>query len=225
MFAVDQELIEQARELLQNHHHLYWVVGGACSGKSTICQAIARATGLPVYDMDEHIYGRYMPHYHPQQHPANTAWLAAPNPLAWQLALSPEAFNAFNRATTAEYLHLLATDLAPTPGAPLLIDGGITHPSLAAQIIPAPRIVCLAVDTAVSAHIWTTDPDRAEMRDWIRALPEPEQMWQKFLACDQLISETMIADSQAAGAAVFWRDTAAIPDLAQRIITHFGLTA
>lgn len=224
MFQLNPELIKEARQLLQNHTDLYWIVGGSCSGKSTICQAIAAATGLPLYDMDEHIYGRYMPLYHPQRHPANTAWLAAPNPLAWQLALSLEAFNAFNRAATAEYLHLLAADLAQTPAMPLLIDGGITHPSLAAQIIPPQRIFCLAVDTAVSAHIWETHPDRAEMRGWIRALPEPEQMWQKFLACDQLISETMVADSQAQHIATFLRDdSATVPDLARRIITYFGL--
>ncbi|MCA9961825.1 MAG: hypothetical protein KC443_22450 [Anaerolineales bacterium] len=224
MFQPDPELINEARHLLRNHHHLYWIVGGSCTGKSTISQAIAAATGLPIYDMDEHIYGRYFPLYHPQRHPANTAWLAASNPLAWQLALSPAAFNAFNQATTAEYLHLLATDLAETPDTPLLIDGGITYPSLAAQVIPAQHICCLAVDTAVSAHIWETDPDRAEMRNWIHALPEPAQMWQKFLQFDQLITETMVADSQAHHITTFSRaETTTIPDLAGQIIAAFAL--
>ncbi len=115
--------------------------------------------------MDEHIYGTYFPRYTPQRHPANTTWLSAENPLAWALELPQDAYNTFNRATTAEYLDLLAEDLAAWPPAQaVLIDGGITHPSIVAQVLAPRQMVCLTTADAERVRLWETDEARAEMR-------------------------------------------------------------
>lgn len=67
-------LLRAAAERLAPVRGLRWVIGGACSGRSTVCRTIARWTGVPVYDMDEHVYGRYMSRYSAPRHPASTAW-------------------------------------------------------------------------------------------------------------------------------------------------------
>lgn len=226
MFQVDQALITKARPVFANRHNVYWVLGGAGAGKSTLCRAIAERVGIAVYDMDEHIYGAYFPRYTAQRHPATTAWLSAENPLAWALELSQDAFDAFNRTATAEYLDLLAEDLAAWPPAQaILIDGGITHPSLAAQVLAPRQMVCLTTTDAERVHLWTTADERAEMRRWIGTLPEPDRLWRQFLAHDATISAVMERESRAYGIAVIARQPHdSVAALADRVAQHLGVT-
>ena len=225
MFEVDQGLIAKARPAFANRHNVYWILGGAGAGKSTLCRALSARTGVAVYDMDAHIYDAYISRYTAQRHPATTAWLSAENPLAWALELSQDAFAAFNRAATAEYLDLLADDLAAWPAAQaMLIDGGITHPSLAAQVLAPRQMVCLTTSDEERVHLWTTAEERAEMRRWIRALPEPERMWRQFLAHDATISTVMVRESTAHGIAVIARHPHdSVDALADRVATYLGL--
>lgn len=225
MFTLDTDLLDQARAVLAERPFLFWLIGGACTGKSTLARAISDARGIPVYDMDEHVYGTYMPRYTPARHPACTAWFTAPNPLAYVLALDWPAFNALNRATNAEFLDLLADDLAQLPpDQPLLVDGGFTHPSVLVRVAPPHRIACVAVTAQMAAHTWETAPDRAEMRAWIGALVEPEAQWQRFLRYDRLMSETLEVESREHGIEVFWRgEETAVDSLAAAIADHFHL--
>lgn len=223
-FAVDPALLAAARAVLASRR-LYWVLGGSCSGKSTICQAIAAGWDVPVIDMDAAIYGRFMPAYRPDRHPASCAWFHAPHPLAWIMALSPAAFDSLNRASNAEFLDLLAAELAEQPDVPMLVDGGFTHPSVLAQVVPPRQLLCLETTADVRVRTWETAAARAEMRGWIRALPEPDAMWQKFLRFDAQISDTLGAESRAAGIRILFRDEKTpITPLAAAAATYFGLT-
>ena len=226
MFQVNPDLIAKAARAVANRRNIYWILGGACAGKSTICRSLAERAGIAVYDMDAHIYGVYSPCYTAERHPATTAWLSAENPLAWALELLPDAFDAFNRAATAEYLDLLADDLAAWPAAQvLLIDGGITHPSLAAQVLAPRQMVCLITSDEERVHAWTTADERAEMRNWIGALPEPDRMWRQFLAHDAAISAVMERESRAHGIAVIARHPRdSVDALAERVVQSLGLT-
>ncbi|MCJ7736698.1 MAG: hypothetical protein MUQ10_05205, partial [Anaerolineae bacterium] len=207
MFNLNNELIEEARAVLSAHEHLCWIIGGACSGKSTISRALSERLGISIYDMDEHIYGSYMGRYTPERHPASTAWFSASNPLAWVMSLSWDEFNSLNTAANAEYLDLLADDLASTKAHQrLLIDGGITHPSVLTQVLSPERVFCVRIAPEQSARIWETAGDRSDMRDWIRALPNPEEMWRKFLFFDRMISQTIGTESRECGIHVFLRD-------------------
>lgn len=88
MFTLNQSLLDKAHAILWERSDLFWIIGGACSGKSTITQALAEQTGASVYDMDASIYGAFMSRYDAQRHPAATTWFSAPNPLAWALSLT-----------------------------------------------------------------------------------------------------------------------------------------
>lgn len=225
MFHLNQALIDQARPVFERHRNIFWVLGGAAAGKSTVCRAIAARGAAALCDMDERIYGTFIPRYDAQRHPANTAWLSAENPLAWALALPPDEFGAFNRATTAEYLDLLAAELAgQPPEQAVLIDGGVTHPSVVAQVLPPRQMVCLAIADEERVRLWETSEARAEMRGWIRALPQPEQMWRRFLAHDAAISAIMEQESREHQIAVIVRRLHdSVDALAGRVAAHLGL--
>lgn len=202
VFEVNRSLLEEARTALSSGKRLYWLIGGAGAGKTSVCSILSKQLGLPVYDMDAHIYGTYHSRFN-ARHPVNRAWAAAPNGLAWLLSMSWQEFEQFNRAALPEYLDLLAKDLSqPECAHGVLIDGGIFSPALLAQVIPPAQIVCLAAPGQSSEEIWQPDGERGEMKALIDQLPEPDRLWRKFLEFDTRITATILQESQASGIAI-----------------------
>jgi hypothetical protein len=206
VFELDRSLLREAAQRLAPVRGLRWVIGGACSGKSSVCRTISSWTGVPVYDMDEHVYGRYMGRYSASRHPASTAWFTRGDGLGWVLSLPWAAFDGLNRATNAEFLDLVAEDLAQRDGdRPVLVDGGITHPSVLAAAVDPARIACLTVDDAESRRIWAQDEDRAGMRRAVERLPDGTERWATFLTFNERMSATIDREARAEGIAVYAR--------------------
>ena len=207
---------------------LYWLIGGAGTGKSTLSRALAAQTGIPRYDVDEHSFGDYGPRYTAERHPATHAWYTAENPFGWMLSLDWEHFSALYRASNAETLDLLAADLHANydPQRPLLVDGGITHPALLAQVLPPERIICLAIPPGEGARLWQSDPARRTMLEMTLALPDGEAAWQRFLDYDQQLHDLCVGESRAAGIVVIERgQETAVDKLINAIINHWALRA
>ncbi len=208
MFPVDPALLDSARPVLAARPNLLWLIGGACSGKSTVARALSQQTGVSVYDVDAHTFGLYD---YDCQSPSGDHSLVygRATHLSFMLSLSWAEFDGLYRAANAETFDLLAADLAATdPQQPWIIDGGVTHPSLLAQLLPAHQIVCLAADDEARAGCWDAAGDRAAMRDEIIALPDGPALWQQFLQFDQLMDRQIVAESKAARIPVIVRDSA-----------------
>ena len=220
MLVPSPALLEEARGALAGRTRLVWLIGGSGSGKSTITRALSERTGISVYDMDEAVFGRFR--FDPDRHPATTAWFTAANPLHWMLSLPWVEFNALYRAANAEYLDLLAGDLAGRPDEPLLIDGGITHPSVLRQAIPAAQIICLERTETQRAAEWDTAPGRAAMKAEVLALPDGETLWQRFLDYDRRLTETLGRESRACGIQIVaWGKDDTVTGLSTRILDLF----
>ncbi|MBP6016095.1 MAG: hypothetical protein KA586_05190 [Candidatus Promineofilum sp.] len=216
MFATNEELIEHARDTLWERRHLLWLIGGSGSGKSTVSRAVAARAGIAVYDMDEAFFGRYT--INPQRHPATTAWFSAEDPLGWMLAQPWPEFDALYRAANAETLDLLAADLSGQPDAPLIIDGGITHPSVLVGAVPAECVICLERDEMSRAREWETAASRAEMKAAVLALPDGATMWSRFLAYDRRMTATIGRESRERGIRVVaWDEATGVERLAASI--------
>ena len=189
------------------------------------CRAISTQRSLSLYDMDEYSFGAYMGRYTWERHPASKSWFSADNPLEWVLSLSWAEFNSLYRAANAEILDLFTEDLrADPPAGPLIVDGGITHPSVLAQVLPAAHVFCIGIDVQSGADCWNHDPARAPMKEMVCKLDNPNASWPKFLEFDRLISETIVGESEEAGIKVHYRDEAlTLTDLAAIILEHFRL--
>jgi hypothetical protein len=226
LFTINQKLLELAKKRLQNKPNIYWIIGAASSGKTTLSQALAEQSHISLYDMDAHIYGSFGELYSAEQHPTNTAWLSAPNPLAWQLALSLDEFDAFNRAASIEHFDLFTKDIEKRGSQQiLLVDGGITHPSLLANIIPRENIFCVHINRHERVKAWETSEERAAMKAWIFDLPDPQVKWQKFLELDEAIAQTMVKECESHHIKLFERDAqTSIQALTQMIADYFGIT-
>lgn len=225
MFTIDVTLLQQAQKMLSQHEQVYWVVGGSGSGKTTVCQTLAKTYRLTLYDMDAHIYGAYHGRFTPNRHPVNSQWAAAPNGLAWLLDMSWAQFGSFNKAAVPEYLDLLAEDLAALPAnTPVLIDGGIVHTAVAAHALPTRQMVCLVRSGRSSAEIWCETEERLGMKAMIDQLPNPVTAWQKFLAFDEQITQTIVQESRAASIAICTREESdSVAVLARRVADALDL--
>jgi hypothetical protein len=223
-FTIDTNLLTHCRAILDARANLYWLVGGAGAGKTTVSQALHATQGLVVYDMDAHIYGSYHGRFVPARHPVNRQWSSAADGLAWLLQMTWAEFDGFHRAALPEYLDLLAEDLGSMPSdTRILVDGGIWHPALLAQVLPPSRIVCLAAARS-SCEVWEGSADRLAMRDALLHLADAEAMWRKFLDFDLRITQTIVTESRACGIAVCVRgDSELVGDYAARIAAQLGL--
>ncbi len=224
-FIINTDLLEKSRELLFRRDKLYWIVGGADSGKTTICQALSSRFNIPVYDMDAHIYGAYHGRFEQEHHPVNKAWSTSQNGLAWLLDMSWDEFDSFNRAAIPEYLSLLAEDLETVnANGSILIDGGICNPALIASVISPNQIVCLAMPEQSSVTIWEENEDRSAMKEMIYHLPEPEKAWQKFLEFDKCITDTILKECKENNISVRIRnEEEAVDEFANRVVRALGI--
>ncbi len=224
-FPIDNNLLTQSRDSLSKRNGLYWFVGGAGSGKSTICRTLSTRFDSPVYDMDAHIYGTFHDRFTQERHPVNKAWSKAPDGLAWLLDMSWDEFNSFNQAALPEYVDLLAQDLETAdPSANLLIDGGICNPALLAQVLPARQIVCLARPERSSVEIWEENDQRIAMREMIYQLPKGDEAWRKFLEFDGLITHTILKECQESNIPVCARtEMESVDEFAAKVIKVLGI--
>ncbi len=224
-FILNNDLLTQSRTALLRRDSLYWVVGGAGSGKTTICQVLSAKFDIPVYDMDAHIYGEYHSRFTQECHPVNSAWSSARDGLAWLLDMSWEEFDRFNQAALPEYLDLLAEDLANTePNTSVILDGGIFNVALLAQAISTPQIVCLAIPERSSAEIWNETDERKGMKEAVYQLAKPEESWRKFLEFDDRITRTILKECQENEIAVCPRgETESVDEFAERVAHVLGI--
>jgi len=223
-FIINNDLLAKFRESQLRRDKLYWVVGGAGSGKTTISQTLSTVFNIPVYDMDAHIYGVYHSRFTQEHHPVNRSWSTSENGLAWLLNMSWDEFNNFNQAALPEYLSLLAEDLETVDAKDsLLVDGGICNPALLAQVILPHQIVCLAAPEKSSAEIWGENEERNVMKEIIYQLPEPEKSWQKFLEFDKRITETILNECKENNISICLRnEQESVEVFAERIAKILG---
>lgn len=224
-YTINTDLLAHARAVLSGRDRLYWIIGGAGSGKSTICRALSARFSIPVYDMDAQIYGAYHSRFTAERHPVNRAWSSARDGLAWLLDLSWEQFDSFNRAALAEYLDLLADDLEGTDASTrILIDGGISTPAPLANVLPPRQIVCLAVPEQSSATVWDQPGERSAMKEAVYRLANPEAAWRTFLEFDRRITQSIQEECQQHAIAICTRREAETVDgLAERVAQILGV--
>ena len=211
-FAIDEALLAAATARLRANLNLWFVMGGAGTGKSSVCHHLHALMRLPVIDMDARMYGAWGDRWDPARHPANSAWMRAADPLAWQLSLAPEAFLQFHAAATAEALDLLAEEMAEMAaaaeadeGVTVLIDGGFGSLAVVARAVPPASIVCLAMPPRSSTFVWTSDPGRRGFLEEVAAVATVADPVARFLALDAALSERMVADAGHTGTAIVTR--------------------
>ena len=71
LFELDYRLLSEAKTILQDNDSIFWIIGGAGTGKSTVCRELVSKFDAALYDMDEHVFGSYMGRYRADRHPVS----------------------------------------------------------------------------------------------------------------------------------------------------------
>lgn len=228
MLAMDEALLADVRARLADHPGLRFVLGGAGTGKSTVCAAIADRNPVRLIEVDARLYGSWHGVFDARRHPACHAWSSAADPLAWLVALDPDAFLAWHAASTVEALDLLAVELGAVESdgrdAAILVDGGFGSSAVLARAIPPRHIAVLSLAPAPGGDVWTSSPDRRAFLDvvaGVRGIADPVA---RFLALDRALSDRIVADAASAGMRIFQRlaDTS-VAALADAVAAHLGI--
>lgn len=224
LFELDYRLLSEAKTILQDNDSIFWIIGGAGTGKSTVCRELVSKFDAALYDMDEHVFGSYMGRYRADRHPVSTAWFTQQDSLAWSLSLSPEEFNALYRAANAEHISLFAEDMRQADSRErVIVDGGITHPSVLARVVPVKRILCLDAAKELLAKTWDSTDERLSMKRAVLRLPEGATKWKKFLEFDRLLTNVTIEESQEENIRIFHRlGKVSIENFSSQIADCFG---
>lgn len=219
-FSINNNLLLQARATLSNRKNLFWIIGGAGSGKTTISRSLSAKFDVPVYDMDDHIYGTYHSRFTQERHPVNMAWSKSQNGLEWLLDMTWDDFNNFNQAAIPEYLSLLCEDINTMPAdTRLLVDGGICNPAIVVQAFSSRQIVCLATPAGKSSiDIWRETDERKLMKEYIFQLSNPKEAWRKFIEFDEKITYTILKECQENNITVLSRSAMeTVDELTERV--------
>lgn len=191
-FPVDQDLLKAASECFRGRTDIFWLLGSSCTGKTTLCKQLATSQNIAVCDMDARIFGSYLDRYLPSKHPASCEWLKRADALRWALSLSWEEFNDLNEATNVEVLDLFSQEIMAAPaGQPLLVDGGLSHPHLLAQVLPIGNMICIQRREDIRVGTWHSDENKLQMKAMILALRDGNNLWKTFLHFDAMITKTL----------------------------------
>ena len=224
-FRIREDYLDRAGRALACHGMVFWVLGGSCSGKSTLCGHVADTNDVILYDMDEHIFGAYGDRYTRQKQPATWEWFNQENGLDWVLSLSWEEFDALNGAVAAEYLGLFAEDLSDIDSAkPLLVDGGLARPEILVRAIDPDRVVVLDRDEKDRLGEWERNETRREMKEMVERLPDGARKWRKFLEFDALLTRKMLEEANTGGIKVLHTgESLQLVELESELLQYFRI--
>ncbi|WP_192929601.1 shikimate kinase [Alkaliphilus serpentinus] len=223
-YHLNESLLNEARKVLKNRKNIFWIVGGSCSGKSTVGKTIASKFKMLYYDLDEYIFDKYIRRYSKELHPASREWFFAENPLNWALSFSSwEENNEFNVALTVEQLSLFSEDVQEIDrDKAILVDGGITNPAILARVLDAHQICCIKIEDDLCIRIWEDCKERQPMKEMILQLPSPQEKWSKFLDTNVLMNRQIETECRENGIKILYRkDKTTVDDMANEISTLF----
>lgn len=226
MFRVDMALLEESGSALASDGRIHWLVGGSGSGKSTVCRELASSRSVTVLDMDSRIYGSYHALFNASRHPVSHRWSEADDGLAWMLDMTWDEFDAFNRASLAEYLDLLGHEIQQLDDPrPIVVDGGICNPGLLATVLEPSRIVGMRRTSLDAAALWAQPGTRSQMREAVLGLDATGEKWGRFLDFDDRITSTVAGECAQAGIRVCeWSESDSVAEVADRVAEMIGLS-
>lgn len=199
--------------------NVYWVLGGACGGKTTLAQHLSRKYGMFHYNADEMMWPLKQRASHAEQ-PAMarhfTDWeeyfgRPADAYAKWLHDMEGEAFGMH----VVELIRLGADK-------PVVFEGGASAATIAA-IAPHRRVVFLAPDEYVVRQAYFEREDKDDMYRLIKTLAEPQTIIDKIRGMVIEANHRQLLEAQQAGLPVFPRGMDGCPeDMLKRVEQHLS---
>jgi 2-phosphoglycerate kinase len=209
-----------ATTMKPNRHHVRWIGGTACAGKTTVARMLAQHHSLHVYHRDAH-QEAYLKRADATRHPAlSTAWQSQADWEMWYRQ-SPHSIFERSRCEDREAFEFVLDDLEQMPSeSAVLVEGIGLYPELLAPVSSPEHVVLLVADESLARKTWE---ERYRQTPWLDGYANPQEIVNNFIAWTCLSADYFQKMAAQAGMACCTRtlDTH-IPDVVQAIETQFG---
>jgi hypothetical protein len=173
--------------------NVYWIGGSPCAGKSTVADALAAFSGLPIYRCDD-AYERHRDLIDPEGYPVFYRLSRASCDDLWMRPVAQQV--AESLALYREEFPLILADLVELAGSgPVLAEGAALLPELLDQIsVAAYRCAWIVPTEEFQRAHYTRRPWR---HDVLKDCADKETAWQNWMAHDAGFARAIAADAES----------------------------
>ena len=157
-------------------HHIYWLGGSPCAGKSSVADLLAERYGLAVYRCDDAFF-RHSQICNPQDQPT----LHAISTMSWdQIWMRPvDVQVASERAAYREEFPMILADLRGLPqDRPILVEGAACLPELVEQVAAAQGALWFVPTPAFQRRHYS---QRGFIQEILGQCRDPQQAWANWM--------------------------------------------
>lgn len=170
--------------------HVRWLGGSACAGKTAVARRLAARHGVRTLHCDD-LFERHAARADPERHAAFRRLMAVPAPELFARPVERQVREL--EAFYEDELEMLAEDLVERSGpGPLLVEGAGLIPALVAPLLPhrEAALWLLASGPFRRRHYWERQD---EVRRHLAGSPEPERLFERWMARDDAWCDLLTA--------------------------------
>lgn len=205
---------------LHYNHHVFWMGGSPCSGKSSMATLLAERYDVTVYSVDATLHN-HVPHLTPARQPMLYKWHNTPWNDLWMQP--PDILLAEVIAAYGEHCELVIEDVAALPAdRPLLVEGTCLLPGCVAPHLANPRHGLWVVPTEAFQRL--RYPQRGV---WVQGIlqqcDDPETALRNWMDRDVAFARWVTCEAEDRGLRVMTVDgSRTIDQGADAAAAHFG---
>ncbi|OWR30388.1 hypothetical protein CDO73_10725 [Saccharibacillus sp. O23] len=198
---------------------VYWVLGGACGGKTTAAARLSAKYGIPHYNADE----RTWPHKQIANEQEQPALCRKFDDWEQYFARPVPEYARWLHDTQREAIDMCIMELiAAAEKGPVIFEGHAPI-EVARRLAPRERIVYLHADEAIVRRDYFGRADKDDMLNLIRSLSDPEAILENIYATVAFGNLAVLRQAEEAGLKIWRRETdGSAEQTIEEIERHFG---
>jgi cytidylate kinase len=210
-----------AKGLMEQLRHVYWIGGGSGGGKSTIARRLAARHGLRLYPTDD-VMLEHAARTTPEDSPMLHEFMAMTMDQRW-VNRSPETMLETFHWYRGEGFGLIVDDLLRLPAEPgVIVEGFRLLPHLVKPLLAVPDHAVWLLPTA--GFRAAAFESRGSSGAIARKTGDPERADRNLLERDRMFTERLADETRRLGLRSIGLDsTVTEDDLAERVTAAFGL--
>jgi 2-phosphoglycerate kinase len=173
-------------EITQDLHHIRWIGGTACSGKTTFARMFAQKYHHHLYQRDEHERDHLRKATLDKQPALHKAWAEREH---WETLYrqSPQTIFDQTKAEANEAFEFILEDLLHLPNDTLIVAEGVgLEPELITQVSSPEHALMFVADEELARKTWQ---DRYMHTPWLNGYSDPKQIVENFIQWTLLSAE------------------------------------
>lgn len=210
-----------ANNIIKHHlSHVYWVVGTACAGKTTLCKYLSEKYHMYYYDSDTK-FGEHLLMSNAKDQPAMNI-----DRSDWNIYFSrpPKEYAKWLRDSITEQYYFIIADLLSLPKDKLVIVDNMFSPEITSSISPYNHVLCLTSESDIANREFFDRDDKNDLYQLIMSLNNAKSLFDNVSKTLKLVhSETYDKIINSNLAYYIRSENTTLDDLVKYAVNHFKL--